>query len=123
MVLLSTSRSTEPRPSPPTVFSRGLRVLSIPEHTGLKYLHARVFVVTTCLRSDAVPHYRARARKCQQSKADTSLPTDPFAEADEETGETKQSQNYIHIRIQRMSLPFPGPLLVIWKSSGIGKQG
>ncbi|KAI9674989.1 MAG: Eukaryotic translation initiation factor eIF-1 [Caeruleum heppii] len=26
---------------------------------------------------------------------------DPFAEADEETGETKQSQNYIHIRIQR----------------------
>jgi hypothetical protein len=29
--------------------------------------------------------------------------TDPFAEADEDTGETKQSQNYIHIRIQRMS--------------------
>lgn len=28
-------------------------------------------------------------------------PTDPFAEADEDTGETKQSQNYIHIRIQR----------------------
>ena len=27
---------------------------------------------------------------------------DPFAEADEDTGETKQSQNYIHIRIQRM---------------------
>jgi hypothetical protein len=26
---------------------------------------------------------------------------DPFAEADEDTGETKQSQNYIHIRIQR----------------------
>jgi len=30
-----------------------------------------------------------------------SLATDPFAEADEDTGETKQSQNYIHIRIQR----------------------
>lgn len=29
------------------------------------------------------------------------IPTDPFAEADEDTGETKQSQNYIHIRIQR----------------------
>lgn len=29
------------------------------------------------------------------------LTTDPFAEADEDTGETKQSQNYIHIRIQR----------------------
>ena len=30
-----------------------------------------------------------------------ALDTDPFAEADEDTGETKQSQNYIHIRIQR----------------------
>lgn len=30
---------------------------------------------------------------------------DPFAEADEDTGETKQSQNYIHIRIQRTSAP------------------
>ncbi|KAL5587878.1 hypothetical protein FOVSG1_013014 [Fusarium oxysporum f. sp. vasinfectum] len=26
---------------------------------------------------------------------------DPFAEADEDTGETKQTQNYIHIRIQQ----------------------
>ena len=31
--------------------------------------------------------------------------TDPFAEADEDTGETKQSQNYIHIRIQRVYPP------------------
>lgn len=31
--------------------------------------------------------------------------SDPFAEADDDTGETKkQSQNYIHIRIQRMFL-------------------
>jgi hypothetical protein len=30
-----------------------------------------------------------------------AAPADPFAEADEDTGETKQSQNYIHIRIQR----------------------
>lgn len=30
--------------------------------------------------------------------------TDPFAEADEDTGDThRQSQNYIHIRIQRMN--------------------
>ena len=29
---------------------------------------------------------------------------DPFAEADEDTGETRQSQNYIHIRIQRTNL-------------------
>lgn len=27
--------------------------------------------------------------------------SDPFAEADEHTGETKQAQQYIHIRIQR----------------------
>ncbi|CAM1501655.1 Fc.00g036390.m01.CDS01 [Cosmosporella sp. VM-42] len=32
---------------------------------------------------------------------------DPFAEADEDTGETKQAQNYIHIRIQRTSLIVP----------------
>lgn len=31
----------------------------------------------------------------------TRFSADPFAEADEDTGETKQSQNYIHIRIQR----------------------
>ncbi|KAJ5377750.1 uncharacterized protein N7496_005159 [Penicillium cataractarum] len=38
---------------------------------------------------------------------------DPFAEADEDTGETKQSQNYIHIRIQRMSHnPTPRSLIV-----------
>ncbi|RYP77791.1 hypothetical protein DL771_000888 [Monosporascus sp. 5C6A] len=30
---------------------------------------------------------------------------DPFAEADEDTGQSKQAQNYIHIRIQRMSIP------------------
>ncbi|KAF2265314.1 SUI1-domain-containing protein [Lojkania enalia] len=29
------------------------------------------------------------------------LVVNPFAEADEDTGETKQSQNYIHIRIQQ----------------------
>ncbi|XWW94238.1 hypothetical protein V2A60_002181 [Cordyceps javanica] len=29
---------------------------------------------------------------------------DPFAEADEDTGEVKQTQNYIHIRIQRTFL-------------------
>ncbi|KAG9778262.1 hypothetical protein KCU88_g4343, partial [Aureobasidium melanogenum] len=28
-------------------------------------------------------------------------PLDPFAEADDDTGEAKQSQNYIHIRIQQ----------------------
>jgi len=33
---------------------------------------------------------------------------DPFAEADEDTGQVKQSQqDYIHIRIQRTYYPFP----------------
>jgi hypothetical protein len=36
--------------------------------------------------------------------------TDPFAEADEDTGETKQSQNYIHIRIQRTSTVSSQPM-------------
>ena len=36
-----------------------------------------------------------------RSEANVLHLSDPFAEADEDTGETKQSQNYIHIRIQR----------------------
>ncbi|RMZ77568.1 hypothetical protein DV737_g4254, partial [Chaetothyriales sp. CBS 132003] len=31
----------------------------------------------------------------------SAAPADPFAEADDDTGETKQAQNYIHIRIQQ----------------------
>lgn len=37
----------------------------------------------------------------REQLADIVCSSDPFAEADEDTGETKQSQNYIHIRIQR----------------------
>lgn len=37
--------------------------------------------------------------------ANKFLLTDPFAEADDDTGEAKQSQNYIHIRIQRKTNP------------------
>ena len=38
--------------------------------------------------------------------------TDPFAEADEDTGGEKQSQNYIHIRIQRTSFfPLHSPIV------------
>lgn len=33
--------------------------------------------------------------------ADSPLSTDPFAEADEDTGETKPAYNYVHIRIQQ----------------------
>ena len=36
----------------------------------------------------------------------THIAADPFADADEDTGETNQSQNYIHIRIQREPPPF-----------------
>ena len=39
---------------------------------------------------------------------------DPFAEADEDTGETRQSQNYIHIRIQRMLPHKKFWICVIW---------
>ncbi|TQS39097.1 hypothetical protein Golomagni_00382 [Golovinomyces magnicellulatus] len=35
------------------------------------------------------------------SSIDNLKTVDPFAEADEDTGEIKQSQNYIHIRIQQ----------------------
>lgn len=41
-----------------------------------------------------------------RNEADILFLPDPFAEADEDTGETKQSQNYIHIRIQRMFTPW-----------------
>ncbi len=39
--------------------------------------------------------------KQQETTANHVTNIDPFAEADEDTGETKQAQNYIHIRIQR----------------------
>ncbi|KAK9791021.1 putative Eukaryotic translation initiation factor eIF-1 [Seiridium cardinale] len=36
-----------------------------------------------------------------EPNANPSHSIDPFAEADEDTGETKQASNYIHIRIQQ----------------------
>lgn len=53
-----------------------------------------------------------QAQVCEKAKEHTLTCglADPFAEADEDTGETKQSQNYIHIRIQRTYLP-PTPYL------------
>jgi hypothetical protein len=35
----------------------------------------------------------------------TSALTDPFAEADEDTGEQSKAPDYIHIRIQRACIP------------------
>ncbi|KAA8645647.1 translation initiation factor eIF1 [Aspergillus tanneri] len=40
-------------------------------------------------------------RKAEFMSIENLKTFDPFAEADEDTGETKQSQNYIHIRIQQ----------------------
>ena len=62
-----------------------------------------------CLRNDRLTSFKCGI--CSQdaclltyyiwSLADLRFPADPFAEAEENTGENKQSQNYIHIRIQR----------------------
>lgn len=48
---------------------------------------------------------------------------DPFAEADEDTGETKQSQNYIHIRIQRTSTLLFSPFMVALATRRRQKKG
>ncbi|KAL3483293.1 translation initiation factor SUI1 [Aspergillus germanicus] len=46
--------------------------------------------------------FKGRLRQKAEFMSIENLKTfDPFAEADEDTGETKQSQNYIHIRIQQ----------------------
>jgi translation initiation factor 1 len=37
---------------------------------------------------------------------------DPFAEADDDSGQTKQTQEYIHIRIQRMCTAVTPPLVL-----------
>jgi hypothetical protein len=39
--------------------------------------------------------------------ADSNAATDPFAEADEDSGQTTQTQEYIHIRIQRTFPRYP----------------
>ena len=51
--------------------------------------------------------------------ADQVRYTDPFAEADEDTGETRQSQNYIHIRIQRM---FAAAITHLWAVRALGDR-
>ncbi|EXJ54451.1 hypothetical protein A1O7_09791 [Cladophialophora yegresii CBS 114405] len=56
-----------------------------------------------CLESGA--DFEGRWQKIIGSTVDKShideRTSDPFAEADDDTGEAKQSQNYIHIRIQQ----------------------
>lgn len=51
--------------------------------------------------------------------ADQHILADPFAEADEDTGEVKQTQNYIHIRIQRTCLI---PLVAWPRAASIGPR-
>lgn len=54
---------------------------------------------------------------------DTDCILDPFAEADEDTGETKQSQNYIHIRIQRkLWISFGGSSAIHSSQDGVANQ-
>lgn len=55
----------------------------------------------TTARVDKVASLTFSAKRPDLRKL--TLLLDPFAEADADPGETKQSQNYIHIRIQRES--------------------
>ena len=52
-----------PAPTPPTIFSQSLRVLSTSEGAGLKHSHDRVLAVALALQFDAVLHYCARAKE------------------------------------------------------------
>lgn len=52
-----------PAPTPPTIFSQSLRVLSTSEGAGSKHSHDRVLPVALALQFDAVLHYRARAKE------------------------------------------------------------
>jgi hypothetical protein len=66
---------------------------------------AVVRMIFSVLRMSRAPFFRVPFKPYRRSfwsaTANIRRHTDPFAEADEDTGETKQSQNYIHIRIQR----------------------
>ncbi|KAF7591898.1 translation INITIATION FACTOR [Aspergillus hancockii] len=60
----------------------------------------RVFTLTP--RFHTTTAFKGPFREKAEFMSIENLKTfDPFAEADEDTGETKQSQNYIHIRIQQ----------------------
>ena len=73
---------------------------------GLLNTTAMVFChVPECSKIPSFLRYISKSYRnaCSGHVANILDQTDPFAEADEDTGETKQSQNYIHIRIQRKS--------------------
>jgi translation initiation factor 1 len=75
-----------------------LKPLSVP-HTPLVFqrdIESRLSFSLPTTLSRAVYHAKAEFMSIENLKT-----FDPFAEADEDTGETKQSQNYIHIRIQQ----------------------
>ncbi|KAF7717270.1 Uncharacterized protein PECH_007548 [Penicillium ucsense] len=74
---------------------------SLPSTTALLPIFSEILNLPSTLSiSHAV--FKGRYRPKAEFMSIENLKTfDPFAEADEDTGETKQSQNYIHIRIQQ----------------------
>ncbi|KAJ5594459.1 uncharacterized protein N7459_000667, partial [Penicillium hispanicum] len=88
--LLSDSSST-------TQFS-----LLSPQHTHSRSLSLLRDIESRLSLSSTNTAFKGRFRQKAEFMSIENLKTfDPFAEADEDTGETKQSQNYIHIRIQQ----------------------
>ncbi|KAK3172508.1 Eukaryotic translation initiation factor eIF-1 [Lepraria neglecta] len=65
--------------------------------------HSMAFCATppTLKQSLATCKHLVAIAAPQDSETSPAILQHPFAEADEDTGETKQSQNYIHIRIQQ----------------------
>ena len=80
-------------------------VLVAPTSIRLRSSLAFALLLPSCLRGLAEPVWSSSLGSFgDEVVADKLLHlADPFAEADEDAGETKQSQNYIHIRIQRKS--------------------
>ncbi|KAK8230370.1 translation initiation factor SUI1 [Phyllosticta capitalensis] len=99
--------------STPGIFSVGMSFMSL--LVDLRYAQPRFTQPLVSLATDSQHHpakslsnVASRSTRlifldhCSLTSTVTLTPSaDPFAEADEDTGETKQSQNYIHIRIQQ----------------------
>ncbi|ORY11540.1 translation initiation factor SUI1 [Clohesyomyces aquaticus] len=84
--------------STPAYFSVGMAFMSLIVQPQLEHPQPRVDRTSPLLLNRLTPSFRDK----QLFMSIENLKTfDPFAEADEDTGETKQSQNYIHIRIQQ----------------------
>lgn len=105
--LVTTPNHPNSTPSPPKSAAR----YSKHPYPTTPHLHARSPTVV-CPSRTSRPSVSRDPRGACQAATDTMF-TDPFAEADEDTGQVKQTQqDYIHIRIQRTSLTHrPCPLI------------